>query len=357
MAVTPIENTDARNLVFKGEFRLGREVRALGGNITLAKKSSPLHYLDPAGAGRDVTLPAEADSKGLLFFLVNTADAAEDLTIKDDGASTIGIIGQNEIGILVCDGTTWKSMITGTGAGLAAADITLADAGTYFAAAEVEAALQELGATTGAAIIGAADAGAFTSAANVEAQLQEIYQHILSTQTVLQFDLGAFIDGGAAVGTPLALAVFADAADPTPGIWIESAEVAAIRWNNHATPDEAMVSFVKPMDMDTSKDVIVHILAVRSATDATDLVTFDIGAFDNIVGAAVAADADFGGASGAMTDDTNIQELTVTLAAANISSTVGQISLTVKPTDGLLATIDVSMIAMWIEYSKKILTS
>lgn len=342
------------------EVRYANQTTTLSGNVTLTTDSPPLQFLDPGGSGRTITLPAEADSNGLKFFIVNEADAVEDLTVQDDSPATVGIIGQNEIGILLCDGVTWRSMITGTGAGLAAADITLADAGGNYAATEVEAAFTELASTAdaeGASIIGIEDDGSHTAKVDVEEALQEIYQSLLSVQSVLELNLFDFVDGGAAAGTPLALTIFASAADPTAGIWVDSAETVTIRWNNHANPDEVLVSFLKPMDMDTAKDVVVHILAVRSATDASDLVTFDIGAFDNVVGAAIAADADFGGTTGAMADDVNIQELTLTLANANISSTVGSITLTVKPTDGLLATIDVSIVAIWLEYSRLLLTS
>ena len=55
-----------------------------------------------------------------------------------------------------------------------------------------------------------------------------------------------------------------------------------------------------------------------------------------------------------MTDDTNVQELTLTLAAADLSSTQGAITITVQPTDGLLATIDVTVLGVWIEYRSQL---
>lgn len=79
----------------------------LSGAKTLVVGDAVYQRLDPGGAGRDVTLPAEADSQGLTFRILNTADAAEDLTVKDDGASTIVTVSQNEAVWLACDGTTW----------------------------------------------------------------------------------------------------------------------------------------------------------------------------------------------------------------------------------------------------------
>ena len=102
-----LEGGHARGLIFD-EMKFANVTVTLAGNLTLTKKSSVMQYLDPGGSGRDITLPAEADSDGLAFFIVNTADNAEDLTVKDDTPATVGVIGQNEIGILLCDGTTWK---------------------------------------------------------------------------------------------------------------------------------------------------------------------------------------------------------------------------------------------------------
>lgn len=79
----------------------------LAGNLTLTKGYRSVLGIDPGGAHRDVTLPAENISKGLRFKIVNRADAAENLVVKDDAAATIVTINQNEAADLWCDGTTW----------------------------------------------------------------------------------------------------------------------------------------------------------------------------------------------------------------------------------------------------------
>lgn len=63
---------------------------------------------DPGGAHRDVTLEAEADAAGMLRLVVNRADAAENLVLKDDAANTIATINQNKAGLLWCNGTSWQ---------------------------------------------------------------------------------------------------------------------------------------------------------------------------------------------------------------------------------------------------------
>ena len=40
-------------------------------------------------------------------LIVNIADAAENLVVKNAGGSTIGTINQNEEGTFYCDGSAW----------------------------------------------------------------------------------------------------------------------------------------------------------------------------------------------------------------------------------------------------------
>ena len=72
---------------------------------------SNILYVDPNSSGgtEDLLLPPEADCKGLELHIVNTAGGAEDIVVKEDGDSTnIMTLNQNEQGVCVCDGTTWR---------------------------------------------------------------------------------------------------------------------------------------------------------------------------------------------------------------------------------------------------------
>lgn len=73
-----------------------------------------VYVLDPGGSARDVTLPT--GFKGRKITIVNAADAAEALTIKDSEGSTIATAGQNEVAVCHHDGSAW----TAYGLGLAA---------------------------------------------------------------------------------------------------------------------------------------------------------------------------------------------------------------------------------------------
>lgn len=66
---------------------------------------------DPGGAGRNVDLPAEEACAGAYLYISNTADAAEVLTIRNDGGSTVVTPTQNECAFVWCDGVRWYGMV------------------------------------------------------------------------------------------------------------------------------------------------------------------------------------------------------------------------------------------------------
>ena len=166
----------------------------------------------------------------------------------------------------------------------------------------------------------------------------------------IDIPLMTFLDEGE--GTWIQLTTFGDGDSAIPGIVRDGTENLGIRWNNKATSNDIITQFVKPPDMDTSRDATLHIAAIRSATDATDLVTFLVVAFDAVVGAASGADADFGGTTTAMIDDVLIQDVSLALAAADLAAANGAITISFSPTGTIIATIDVTVLGVWIEYTK-----
>lgn len=232
-----------------------------------------------------------------------------------------------------------------------AANIDITDAGSKFTGTTVEAALQECAA---AATVDLADAGSLVTATEVEAALQEAFQHIQTAQAFLNLPLGAWTEQD---GT--ALADFADGASTTPG-WSAGDEGFGVRWNNHAAPDPISTSVPIPPDLDESADVILHVMAAKTGATVGDATTFTVEAFNNADGALYDADADFGGVSSAMTGDATAktcQEETLTLAAANVAASPCVLTLTLQPTDGTLGTDDVILLGVWLEYTRKTLTS
>lgn len=85
------------------------------GNISpsLTYDFPPILNVDPNGGASDLLLPLATDkgAKGLMFFITNTADAAEAITLKTsaDAALSPSIdIDRNESAIVWCDGAVWK---------------------------------------------------------------------------------------------------------------------------------------------------------------------------------------------------------------------------------------------------------
>lgn len=155
-------------------------------------------------------------------------------------------------------------------------------------------------------------------------------------------------------GAPLA--IFADGASAVPGTAIVDSKASAIRWNNNATLNGIMTSFLMPIDADITANATVTIRASKVGATLADAVTFVVGAFNQVVGALHDADTDYGGTSSAMVGDAatkTIQAVTRTLALANLAAYPASVTLTVKPTDGTLGTDDLVVHSVVITYKKK----
>jgi hypothetical protein len=121
----PFKNGATKNLTAQLRLRDGVDVRTLSGALTLDATSGNYLLLDPGGAGRTVTLPAAAGSNGLAFFIANTADAAEDLTISD--GSTVATVGQGQACVVASNGSDWYVVMPTIAQALAAGLVVVAD--------------------------------------------------------------------------------------------------------------------------------------------------------------------------------------------------------------------------------------
>lgn len=219
--------------------------------------------------------------------------------------------------------------------------------------ADVATHIADASAAHAASAISVLDSGAFTAATEVEAALAEIYQHLKSAKGVIQIPTPVITDAG------VALAAFSNGDSTVPGYCV-TAKGLGIRWNNHATPGAVGTKVIVPPDADVTANAVLHILAAKTGATIGDATKFTVGAYNNDVGAAYDADDTFGGDTGAMTGDAtakNVQEVTLTLALANLTAYPAAIELTIKPKDGTLGTDDVILLAAWIEYKKKLLTA
>ena len=80
-----------------GDFFSG-SIETLAGAKSIGDDDAMILKMDPDGAARDVNLPAEGDidPAGRMYWIVNAADAAENLVVKNDGGDIIATINQNE---------------------------------------------------------------------------------------------------------------------------------------------------------------------------------------------------------------------------------------------------------------------
>jgi len=218
--------------------------------------------------------------------------------------------------------------------------------------------LASTAASAGASLIGIQDAGGLITAATVEGALAELAQHNQTAQAYLHLPLTNFVDAETAAGTPLTL--FVDAVATLPGLSIVDAEALAIRWNNHATPGDVMQSIPLPEDLDDTADFTIHYMVSKSGATLGDAVTFDSAIVFQTDGALHDADTPVVDTSSALVGDAaakTVTELEATFAAADIPSGAKVMNIMIHPTDGTLGTDDCHLLGVWIEYTRRTLTS
>jgi hypothetical protein len=206
--------------------------------------------------------------------------------------------------------------------------------------------------STTAATVSVADSGDLFTAATVEAALAELMTGIKTAQYQIAPDFICLEDG-------TALTKFADGSSTTPGYHQYSNKDVGIRWNNHATPGELAVHFTMPQDLNDAADVDVHILGtiLKAGGSLVDSPVFTVEAFFSGAGDAPSADTDCGGSSSEFTADGTLEEATLSLSAANVPASPQSLTLLIHPADGELGTDDFFLSSVWLEATRKCLTS
>lgn len=278
--------------------------------------------------------------KATLGTAITQANVGDNVFIVDDESVDIAANTDNDIfcGIIAKYIDTTHAMIDIEPA------IRQADVATH---------IQDSTAAHAASAVSVADEGTFTAATDVEAALAEIYQHLKSAKGIIDIPMPVITNAG------VALAAFTSEDQPTMGYCV-TAKGLGIRWNNHATPGAVGAKVIVPPDADITANMVLHILAAKTGATVGDATKFTVAAYNNVKDAVYDADDTFGGDTSAMVgDDTakHVQEVTLTLALANLAAYPAAIELTIKPKDGTLGTDDVIMLAAWIEYKKKLLTA
>lgn len=88
------------------------KVQTLTGTYQVLDNDPDYLALDPGGAARNVDLPAAtAANNGRMFVIVNTADAAEAITVRAfGGGSTIVTLAQFTSALVMNMGGTWRAV-------------------------------------------------------------------------------------------------------------------------------------------------------------------------------------------------------------------------------------------------------
>jgi hypothetical protein len=78
-------------------------------DLAFSDTDLPVQFLDPGGANRIVTLPAEANTNHK-FVISNQADANEQITVQDDAAVIIDVVEWGVSKSFVSNGVSWESV-------------------------------------------------------------------------------------------------------------------------------------------------------------------------------------------------------------------------------------------------------
>ena len=194
--------------------------------------------------------------------------------------------------------------------------------------------------STAAANISLADAGTFTDQTTVEAAIAEIYQDLFSAQGFIPVPLSSLFESDATNITALA-------GNTTPVRDMANGDTDSGIVLTWATPNVDAVIFQVPLppDLDVSADVVVHFRAKSGG--ATDTPVFAADSYFNEGDTKVEDNAAALGAAYA--------EKTVTIAAADVPA--GAQTLTCELTPGAHTTDTIVLSAIWIEYTRALKTS
>ena len=196
--------------------------------------------------------------------------------------------------------------------------------------------------STTAATISIADAGGFTSETDVEAALAEIYQDISTAQAFIGIPLTTLMESDAsnlvaALG-PSTTPILDFANGDTDGAF-------RVAWVANDV-DEVACQVPLPPDFTPGSDLVLHLRAAMS--DVNDTPVLDIDSYFN------EGDTKVSDQSAAITG-TSFAEYTITIGNADIPAGAQTVSVELTPAahanDALYVT------AMWLEYTRTILTS
>lgn len=163
-----------------------------------------------------------------------------------------------------------------------------------------------------------------------------------------------------------ALAAWSDGSSATPGFAIIDSESWGIRWNPNGTPTAIACNVAVPHDLDPSYPITLMFDVSKVGATVGDATTLTVAAYVTKTGQLHDADANMGGATGAVVGNLATKTktcLTRTISAADLtaqlgsaplaSSEVASLALSFGPTAGLLGTDDFCIHSAKALYTKR----
>jgi len=135
-----------------------------------------------------------------------------------------------------------------------------------------------------------------------------------------------------------------------------------IEWTDSAapggTPDPVYVNWMFPPDMNTGADLVLHFFGAVGGDPSTDTPTIQVVSRFLEIGSphpsSTITDTSEAFAGSA---DHSIEEKICTIASADVPAHPCAVTFAIKPSDGTIDTDDFHLYAIWIEYTRKFLTS
>lgn len=196
------------------------------------------------------------------------------------------------------------------------------------------------GVSTTAGTVSIADAGTYTTTTTVEAALQEVYAHLLNAQNFIGVPLTTLLEGN---GTNV-VGTLDEATTPKLDMANGDTDSGLVLTWAASNSDPVLFQVPLPPDLNVAADLVVHLRAKSGGATDTPVIASD--AYFNEGDTKV---EDVSAALGA-----TYAEKTITIAAADIPA--GAQTLTVELTPGAHTTDTVVLSALWIEYTKTLLS-
>jgi len=201
--------------------------------------------------------------------------------------------------------------------------------------------------STTAAAVSIADAGSLVAAATVEGAIQELAQHQQTAQAFVPIDLTSLIlESGSAI-----TAFAASAGRIIPGFNQISNKEIVLEWNDASAATCQMVAANVPLppDLDPTAALEVHYLMCLTSSNNTPEITTEM-----YFGA---GDTDCAGTDPEVVCGITLKELSLSAAPADVPTPPSNLTLIFGPKASELGTDHLRLYAVWLEYTRKTLTS